>query len=331
MCYVHQEGQQERELTTGQWIDLARQAAEQGMVFALLTGGEPFLRKDFFEIYRAMKDMGILVSINSNGSLLSGEIQDQLLAEPPQRMNISLYGGCNETYRSMCGSDAFDRVVENIRALKTGGIDVRLNLSITPYNRQDLEQIHAIAQELGVHVKGTSYMYPSIRVNGEQYGCGNRLTAEEAAHCGVQWDMLRFSPEEFALRAQSMKEFAAVDERECSADVDEGVRCRAGRTSFWMTWDGRMLPCGMMPGPAAYPLEVGFGAAWEQIKANTKQIRMPSKCGACPKREVCPVCAAVCVTETGHFDEAPEYVCRMTDEIIRATWQAHLERGGAEK
>ena len=61
MCYVHQEGQQERELTTGQWIDLARQAAEQGMVFALLTGGEPFLRKDFFEIYRAMKDMGILV------------------------------------------------------------------------------------------------------------------------------------------------------------------------------------------------------------------------------------------------------------------------------
>lgn len=329
MCYVHLSREaveaSGKELTAAQWIDIARQAADRGMIFALLTGGEPFVRKDFFEIYEAMKAMGLMISINSNGSMLDGEIRAGLLENPPFRMNISLYGGCNDTYRNMCGQDAFDRVVENIRALKTAGVDVRLNLSITPYNRQDIEKIFAISRELDVHVKGTSYMYPPIRVGGE-YGGGNRLNAAEAAECQVRWDLLRFSPEEFAARARAMKNMEAVDERECSADPDEGVRCRAGHTSFWMTWDGRMLPCGMMPGPEAYPLEEGFDAAWEKVKAGTKAIRTPSKCSSCPKREACGVCAAMCITETGSYDRVPEYVCRQTEALIQNTWSAYRER-----
>lgn len=92
MCYVHRKENDaealKQELSTQQWISLARQATDAGMVFALLTGGEPFVRKDFFEIYNAMKAMGLLVSINSNGSMLTGSIMEQLLANPPFRMNI---------------------------------------------------------------------------------------------------------------------------------------------------------------------------------------------------------------------------------------------------
>ncbi len=323
MCYVHlnQPGIAERELTAGQWIDLARQARDRGMVFVLLTGGEPFVRKDFFEIYGEMKKMGLLISINSNGSMLSGEILEKLLADPPFRMNISLYGGCNETYRSMCGQDAFAKVVENIRALRKAGVDVRLNLSITPYNRQDLEKIYEISRELDVHVKGTSYMFPPLRVSGE-YGGGNRFTEAEAAEAAVAWDRIRFTPEEFALRAQAIRNLQSTDPPECPVEAEEGVRCRAGSSSFWMTWDGRMLPCGMMPVLEARPLEVGFQAAWEQIMAGTRTIRMPGKCTVCPKKEVCGVCAASCLTETGHFDQVPEYMCRMTDGIIEKTWEA---------
>jgi radical SAM protein with 4Fe4S-binding SPASM domain len=93
-----------------------------------------------------------------------------------------------------------------------------------------------------------------------------------------------------------------------------------------MTWDGRMLPCGMMPGPAAYPLKVGFDQAWEQLREMTREIRMPAKCMRCDKRDVCLVCAAVCVTETGSFDGVPEYVCRQTEEMIRLTREAYQER-----
>ena len=136
MCYVHLKSEDMeaagRELTAQQWIDLAREARDAGMVFALLTGGEPFLRKDFFEIYHAMKQMGLMVSINSNGSMIRGKILEQLLEDPPLRINVSLYGGCAETYRTMCGQDAFDTVVENLRTLKKAGVDVRLNVSITP-------------------------------------------------------------------------------------------------------------------------------------------------------------------------------------------------------
>ena len=330
MCYVHLKQEdidaQGRELTAAQWIDLARQAKDRGMIFVLLTGGEPFVRKDFFEIYHAMKQMGLMIAINSNGSMLSGEILQRLIEDPPFRINISLYGGCNETYRNMCGRNAYDQVVENIAALRAAGIDVRLNVSITPYNRQDLTAICRKAEELGVHVKLSSYMYPSVRVNGGKYGSGDRLDPLEAAKAAVEWDRLRFDPETFALRARAMAEYSLTEERECAADLDEGVGCRAGNTAFWMTWDGRMTPCGMMPHPVAYPLEIGFDKAWDQLREATKALRMPSKCTNCPKRGACPVCAAVCVTETGRCDGVPEYVCAMTDEVIRQTVLAAEER-----
>lgn len=330
MCYIHMDPAQAdqigKELTAAQWIDLARQAQEQGMMFALLTGGEPFIRKDFFEIYDAMKEMGLILSINSNGSMLDGEIRERLLDNPPTRMNISLYGGCRETYRNMCGQDAFEKVLSNIRAMKAGGVDIRLNVSITPYNHQDIQKIFDISRELDINVKATSYMYPPIRVNGGQAGCGNRLSAEDAARCGVEWEQLRLTPEQFAQRAEHMQARIALDEKECSVDPDTGVSCRAGYSSFWLCWDGQMQPCGMMPSPAAYPLEVGFNAAWEQIRKQTRQIRMPAKCAGCDKRSLCPVCAAMCVTETGAYDRVPEYVCRMTDEMIRETWDAYQKR-----
>lgn len=321
MCYVHLcHARAEDEMSASQWLDIAEQAKNQGMMFALLTGGEPFIRKDFFEIYEGMKAMGLMISINSNGSMLSGIILKKLLENPPFRINISLYGGCEETYRQMCGRDAFHQVLDNITALKAAGVDVRLNYSITPFNCQDMAQIHRIAQQLDVHVKASSYMYPPIRV--EQAPAGSRLTAEESALCGVQWEKLRLSDEEFAKRA---KAYSVCTEKECTIVPDEGVGCRAGTTSFWMTWDGRMLPCGMMPGPTAYPLQSGFKAAWEQIRAATQQIRLPSLCANCSKRQICNMCASVCVTETGAFDLVPEYVCRRADETIRLMQQYAVE------
>ena len=322
MCYVHMTPEQLREtgrneLTAQQWLNIAKQARDMGMVFALLTGGEPFVRKDFFEIYEGMKALGVLISINSNGSMLQGEILEKILQNPPARFNISLYGGSNETYENMCGLPVYERVKENIRRLRKAGIDASLNLSITPYNKDDIARIYADAVELDVNVKASSYMYPPIRVNGEQFGCGNRLSPEEAAKNSYAWDKLRFDDEMFRLRMDGICSLTQSDPEGCPLGEGEGVRCRAGSTSFWMTWDGRMLPCGMMHGPTAYPLESGFEKAWEYIREETVKIRTPAQCTSCPKKPVCPMCAAVCVTETGSFDKVPEYICRQTDTMIR--------------
>ena len=69
MCYVHLKQEdidaQGKELTAAQWIEMARQAKDAGMVFVLLTGGEPLLRPDFEEIYVSLIQMGLMVTISS--------------------------------------------------------------------------------------------------------------------------------------------------------------------------------------------------------------------------------------------------------------------------
>ena len=331
MCYVHMTPEQlkasgKQELTAQQWLDIAKAARDRGMVFALLTGGEPLVRKDFFEIFEGMQKMGLLVSVNSNGSMLRGEILERFLENPPARFNISLYGGCNETYQNMCGLAVYDQVKENIRRLRQAGVDVSLNLSITPYNKDDLAQIYADAVELDVNVRASSYMYPAVRVNGEQYGCGNRLSCRESAEYSVAWDLLRFTEEDFANRAINMAKLKNPDQDGCPMEEGEGVRCRAGSTAFWVTWEGKMLPCGMMTTPAAYPLEVGFDAAWDQIRSATEKIRTPAKCVNCDYKEICGACAAVYYTETGRFDGVPQYACDRAEEIVKATVRAYEER-----
>ena len=323
MCYVHMSAEEVarkgRELTAKEWIEIAREAKNQGMLFALLTGGEPFVRKDFFEIYDAMKEMGLMVSINSNGSMLEGEVLEKLLKNPPVRMNISLYGGCNETYERMCGIPIFEKVLKNICTLKEKGVEVCINLSITPYNCKDIYKIYEIVNKHQIQVRASSYMYPPIRLEKEIVGYGNRLSPEESAKWSVEWDKIRFSDEEFRLRAEAMRNMVSVEMDECPMEIGEGVRCRAGSTSFWMTWDGKMRPCGMMPGPTAYPLETGFKKAWEEIRQETAKITLPVECNSCNKKEYCGACAAVCVTETGKFDGCPTYMCKRVDAMLKET------------
>ena len=329
MWYVHMTTSQikesgKRELTKDEWLNIARDAKDRGMIFVLLTGGEPLVREDFFDIYQGMKAMGLYISINTNGSLLSGETLDKFITDPPFRFNISLYGGSNETYRKMCGLPKYNEVKDNIRKLRKAGIDVSLNLSITPFNCEDIEQIYKDAVELDVNVKATSYMYPSIRVNGEKYGCNNRLSAKQAAKYSVLWDKIRFSDKDFSQRALNMSKLI-VERDGCPIETDCGVTCRAGSSSFWMTWDGRMLPCGMMIEPVTYPLEVGFNKAWDQLREYTSKIKSPSKCISCLYKNVCDVCASVCYCETGKFDEVSDYVCERTKLTVEYMTESIME------
>ena len=105
----------------------------------------------------------------------------------------------------------------------------------------------------------------------------------------------------------------------CDGTPGEGVACRAGRSAFWINWQGGMTPCGMMTQPLVSVPELGFAQAWERTRAATERIRLPGACAGCRLKEICHACAAMCVTETGHFDTKPEYVCEMTHETVRRT------------
>ena len=96
MCYIHLTEEEQRkkgeELTAAQWINIGKEATDQGMLYLLLTGGEPTLRPDFCEIYTELVKMGLFVSINTNASLVNSKILDCFIKYKPEKINITLYG-----------------------------------------------------------------------------------------------------------------------------------------------------------------------------------------------------------------------------------------------
>lgn len=323
MCYVHLQDAASlipRELTADQWLSLASDARDAGMIFLLLTGGEPFIRKDFPYLYTELVKMGIVVSINSNASLYNDELRELFLRYPPSRVNVTLYGGSEETYRRLCGSASYEKVVHNLRSMKEDGLHLRLNVSLTPYNVCDMEKIHEISADIGLHAKAASYMYPPVRVGGEIGVNYARFRAVDAGAVMARWNVLRCSKEEYLEKAGRIRAGLDAGMNDTCTDVEqEGVLCRAGRCSFWMTWDGRMLPCGTMDTEASYPLRDGFRAAWDEVRARTAAIRLPRECAACPIRSNCGVCASICKGETGSFDGKPTYMCDMMRSQLSET------------
>lgn len=102
----------------------------------------------------------------------------------------------------------------------------------------------------------------------------------------------------------------------------DGIRCRAGKCSFWVTWDGRFLPCGMLPGEnAPNVFETGFDEAWDQAKTDAAAIRLPVECSSCELKDQCRACAAMVLTESGNYHTVPEYRCRMAHEYPAACQQ----------
>ena len=331
MCYVHlpeSAGQIFRELTADQWLSLASDAKDRGMIFTLLTGGEPMIRQDFAYIYEELVKMGLLVSVNTNLSLYNEDLRALFKKYPPSRVNVSLYGGCEGTYRQLCGNASYEKVVGHLRSMREDGFQVRLNVSFTPYNVGDMEEIHRLSMALGLQAKAAAYMYPPVRVGGESGHNEARFEPGEAGAVMARWNALRDTKERLIQRAERILANRAKPQ---TAAEPERVMCRAGRSSFWMTWDGRMMPCGTMNAEASYPLSDGFAKAWEETRQRTADIRLPADCAVCPERLNCHVCAAICQCESGSFDGKPDYLCEMTRVLCEETLKAAKQAGGTEE
>lgn len=324
MCYIHSAENSIDEISAAQWLQLAEDAKKEGLMYLLLTGGEPFIRRDFAEIYEGIIQKGIIVSINTNASLYNEELRELFRKYPPARLNISLYGGSNDCYGRMCGNPAFDKVFDNIKKMKEDGLNIRFNASLTPHNCGDMESISAISKELDIYCKGTTYMYPPVRISDSLGKNEGRFSAPEAGRQLARWYSIYETAEKFSARASLMNS-------DPPEEPDEAIsRCRAGRCSFWVTANGRMLPCGTMNAESSDPFADGFSTAWQQVRARVAAIRMPEKCTTCPNRKFCGVCAAICVDETGSFSEVPEYACVFSENLKKEIIRIEKERNHAD-
>jgi len=310
MCYVRLTKEEMAplgtELTAAQWLEMGRQARDQGMAFLLITGGEPTLRSDFCEIYEGLAQMGLSITINTNATLLTEPVRRIWRKLPPAQVNVTLYGTCRADYEALCGNgDAFDAVVEGLDWLKSQGILVHLNTTIVPTNLEKWEQIEEFARARGLELRLTAYCFPPSR-----RGCDGfeRLEPEVAGRLIVQDIFWREGMDGILRRARDLDEPLP---RSCELDNGEPMQCMAGRSQFWVTWYGGMTPCAMLTTPAVHPLEEGFSVTWDKLKALCQPIRLCPDCADCPDRKSCMNCAAVTFSETGRFEGKPEYMCRL--------------------
>ncbi len=313
MCYIHRNESDKsailQEKDTSWWLYTAKKAKDAGTLLLLLTGGEPMVRQDFDEIYSECKKMGFLLSVNTNATLID-ENKIRLFSElPPQRLNISLYGTSRETYLSLCGNaDAYDKTVNAIKELKKKGINIKLNYSVTPYNSADMLNAYNFAKSLELPIQSVSYMFAPVRSCGEAV----RLSPAEAAKARFDWQRHHLgNDEDFTKFLQYKQDSVYPYDEACG----ERINCRAGLSTFWITYDGKMTPCGMMTKPSV-PAD-DFSAAWQNILAERESILLPKKCLTCDLRKVCDMCAAVAIAECGNSGEAPPYACAKAKEYNR--------------
>lgn len=330
MCYVRlSKARQEAIsplLSAERWLELGRQAKEAGMLYLLLTGGEPFLRPDFREIFQALHWEGLVLSVNTNGTLINEETVSWLKETPPARLNITLYGASDATYDRLCGNPkGFTQVTRAISLLREAGLTVRLNCSVTPYNAADLDGIFDYAEKKGLPVQATSYMFPPLRRDESMVGQNLRFSPEEAAYYAAKIVSKYTSEEAFVqkLAEQGLPPLPTDLEEACEG---EALRCRAGKCSFWLTWDGRMLPCGMFSADGGIRMQGrSFAEAWTHTKESVNSLRLPAKCAGCAAKDRCRVCAAMVYTETGGFTAPPPYRCHMSRAYPQACGQLRDE------
>lgn len=333
MCYIRMTEKEMNErgtmLTAEDWIELGKECVKRGMLFLLITGGEPFLRKDFRYIYEELTKLGLSISLNSNATLIDENVIEWLKDNPPSRVNVTLYGGNNETYEKLCGlKNGYDKAVRGIELMREAGIMVYINASFTKYNVSDMEEITGFASERGLRVRATSYMFPPVR-NAKDGNTDDevRFTPEEAAKARAACAKLTMSEAEYIhyLKLTHAGICAADDnEDECVRIEDAKMRCTAGKGSFWVTWDGRMTPCGMMNEPVVRCRAENFFEGWQSIVADTEKICTPVECESCSKRSACVVCGALCIAEgKGDSSAKPEYVCRMTEHYLEILEQEY--------
>ena len=319
MCYVRKTREEvelsERGIfTKEEWLEIARQAKAAGMLYLLLTGGEPFLWDGFWELYEELAQMGFVISINTNGYLVDEAVVARLKNAPPLKMNITLYGASDETYRNMCGiENGFTRVSRAITLLKEAGILVKLNCSLTPDNVQDIEKMVAYAKERDIALQVATYMFPPVRKNPEQIGCNARFTPEEAAKAYFTYYRACYGERKFESYVKAI--LKNKEPQNLPEDFTCKMNCRAGKATFWITWDGWMTPCGMMTEPKVDMRKKHFADAWKEIVELSNEIKVSSACSTCEKKEICHACAAMAYAETGTFHEVPKYLCEIANAL----------------
>ncbi|MDZ4856102.1 MAG: radical SAM protein [Nitrospirota bacterium] len=226
MCYTDCFNRPEairQELTTAEILRILDELAEAGTLELCLTGGEPLARQDFFQLYEHAIRCGFLVTVFSNGTLITEAHADRFASLPPHCIEISLHGVTRETFEGITlGQGSYDRCLQAIRFLLDRQIPLVLKSTAMTLNRQEILEVKRYVASLGtVRYKLGEEMRPSLD-GGE-------------------------GPFQYALSEQDLAELNRRDpdlwRDACRRDSVELPPCRSGMHRFHIDAYGQLQLC----------------------------------------------------------------------------------------
>ena len=170
-------GPYQGELDTPDAFRLLDQIAEVGQPIVILTGGEPLLRADIFDIAAYGTRIGLRMVMAPNGTLVTDAIAQRLAACGIKRLSISLDGASADThdaFRQVPG--AFTGALRGIECIKRAGIPFQINTTVTRVNLNQIPRIQALAVELGAVAHHIFLLVPTGR---GKYIVDQAIDAEE--------------------------------------------------------------------------------------------------------------------------------------------------------
>ncbi len=179
-CYNPTHIAKKEEMKTEKIISIFKELREEGSLSLILTGGEMFTRKDFFELLTSAKEEGFAVTLKTNGTFIREEIADRLRSLLPLRIELSLYGATQETYEKVTRvPGSFSKCILGIERLIQRKIPLTLILPAITVNVEEVGKMRSMAKEWGVRAVTTAVISP--RSDGSLEPLAYRLDPERAA------------------------------------------------------------------------------------------------------------------------------------------------------
>lgn len=295
MCY--QSRVNLSELSTLQIKDILDQLANAGCLYLSLTGGEPLLREDFFQIAEYAKKKNFAISLQTNGTLISEEQARKIKELNFLQVQISILGANAKTHDAITQSPgSFDKAIRAVRLLVENKVDVVFKTTLIKDNYQEYHQITKLAEDLGAKPYFSPMVFP--KDNKDKYPLSFRLNDD-------QLELL----------------FADVfEEKQDSfprlSETKEVALCNMGKTEANISPVGDVYPCVAVPISMGNLKEKSFKQIWHDSKKldkiRTRSIDNMVKCKGCEAAPVCAMCPGLSILEDNNLFTNSTECCRIT-------------------
>ncbi len=300
------------ELSPSKCLEILDQISSVGEPIVILTGGEPILREDVFELAEHGTQLGLRMVMATNGTLLTPDIVEKIRASGIKRVSISIDGAdedMHDRFRKEPG--AFKRAVEGIRLLRKGNVEFQINTTVTRHNINKIKDILDMAVQLGAAAHHIFLLVPTGRAKEMVNQEIDALEYEKI----LNWFYQMREEVPLQLKATCAPHYYRIMRQEAHArgekvdfktyGLDAVTRGCLGGTAFcFISHDGIMQPCGYLELNCGDLKKSSFGSIWRDSEI-FNQLRDFSayrgKCGRCEYLRVCGGCRARAYEATGDF------------------------------